>query len=217
MIDNLKRRFFADPALTVTGIVVFVISMVVYALTVQRSVPFWDCGEFIACSATLGVPHPPGTPLFVLIGRLFSILPIASDISLRINLISAISGAFAAMAAYFISARLITWWYSDQYPDPSLTLGQKLSVYAGSFAGALFFAFGSTNWANSVEAEVYSLSMFIMMLLLWLTLVWSDQRDDPASDRYLLAISFLSVQWRKTFSAPGLPKCGFVRRPPLWW
>jgi tetratricopeptide (TPR) repeat protein len=208
--DSWRKRVFPDTALALIGAAVFLISVIVYLLTVQRSVSFWDCGEFVACSYILGVPHPPGTPLFILIGRIFSILPLVSDISFRVNLISPISGALAATMAYFVLARLITLWSSDRYPDLSLSLPERLSVYAGSFAGALLFAFGSTNWSNAVEAEVYSLAMFLMMTLIWLTLLWASRRDDPASDRYLIAISYLA------FLAIGIHMTVFLVMPPIF-
>ncbi|HUU44474.1 MAG TPA: DUF2723 domain-containing protein, partial [Acidobacteriota bacterium] len=192
LFDSWRRRVFPDPVLGVIGVIVFLFSLVVYLLTVQRTLPFWDCGEFIACSYILGVPHPPGTPLFMLIGRIFSILPLASDISFRVNLLSPISGALAATMAYFVLARLITLWSGDSYPNTSLGLSEKLAVYAGSFSGALLFAFGTTNWSNAVEAEVYGLAMFLMMALIWLTLVWAAHRHEPQSDRYLIAIALIA-------------------------
>jgi hypothetical protein len=208
--DSWRKRVFPDTTLALIGGVVFLVSLVAYLMTVQRSVSFWDCGEFVACSYVLGVPHPPGTPLFILIGRIFSIIPWASDISLRVNLISPISGALAATMAYFVLARLITLWSSDRYPDLSLGLSERLSIYAGSFAGALLFAFGSTNWSSAVEAEVYSLAMFLMMALIWLTLVWASRRDDPLSDRYLIAISLLA------FLAIGIHMTVFLVVPPIF-
>jgi tetratricopeptide (TPR) repeat protein len=206
----MAARLFPDPVLGVLGLVVLIFSALVYIRTVQPTVPFWDCGEFIACSWTLGIPHPPGTPLFVLIGRIFSLLPIASDISHRVNLLSSFSSAATATMAFFLLARLITSWYSDRYPDPVLNLTQRLSIYSGSLAGALFVAFSNTNWSNSVEAEVYGFSMFLMMVLLWLALVWAAHRDDPAADRFLVALAFIA------FLSVGVHLTVFLVMPPIF-
>ena len=78
------------------GIFVYLFTFIVYLMTVQRTVSFWDCGEFVACSAILGIPHPPGAPLWILIGRIFSMLPTASDVGFRINLISVLTSAGSA-------------------------------------------------------------------------------------------------------------------------
>lgn len=204
------RRFFVDPILSALGAVVLFITSGVYFATVARTVSFWDCGEFIACSHILGVPHPPGTPLFVVLGRVFAMLPFVSDPAHRINLLSSISSAAAATVAYFVLARLITWWYSDKYPDPTLGWGQRLSIYAGSFCGSLMFAFASTNWSNSVEAEVYGLSMLLMITLVWLTLVWSSKREEVGSDRYLILIAFIA------FLSIGVHMTVFLVIPPIF-
>jgi tetratricopeptide (TPR) repeat protein len=204
------RRLFIDPILAALGGLVLLITSGVYFATVARTVPFWDCGEFIACSHILGIPHPPGTPLFVILGRVFAILPFVSDPSHRINLFSSLSSAAAATVAYFVLARIITWWYSDNYPDPTLGWGQRLSIYAGSVCGALMFAFASTNWSNSVEAEVYGLSMFLMMSLVWLALIWSSKREEPGSDRYLVLIAFIA------FLSIGVHMTVFIAMPPIF-
>lgn len=204
------RRLLIDPILSALGGLVLLITSGIYLTTVARTVPFWDCGEFIACSHILGVPHPPGTPLFVVLGRVFAMLPFVSDPSHRINLLSSISSAAAATVAYFVLARLITWWYSEKYPDPSLGWGQRLSIYAGSFCGSLMFAFASTNWSNSVEAEVYGLSMFLMMALIWLALIWSSKRDEPGGDRYLILIAFVA------FLSIGVHMTVFLVIPPIF-
>jgi tetratricopeptide (TPR) repeat protein len=203
-------RLFPDRALGIIGGVGFLIVLISYLRTVSPTVSFWDCGEFIACSHILGIPHPPGSPLYVLIGRIFSILPLAGDISLRVNLLSSFSNAAAAGIAYFVAARLITMWYSDRYPDPSLPLSKRVSIYAGAFSGSLFFAFATTNWANAVEAEVYGLSMFLMMVLLWLTLIWAHHRSEPGSDRYLIAISYIALL------SVGVHLTVFLVMPPIF-
>jgi tetratricopeptide (TPR) repeat protein len=190
--NSLTRRLFADPILSTIGGVVFLICTGTYLATVSRTTSYWDCGEFAACARILGVPHPPGSPLFVLIGRLFSLLPLCSDIVHRINLLSVFSSAAAVTVGYFVLARLITLWYSDRYPDPTLDWTSRLSIYAGSFCGALMFAFGSTSWSNAVEAEVYGLAMLFMLILIWLAVIWAGKREEPGSDRYLVAMVFLS-------------------------
>jgi hypothetical protein len=204
------NRTFPDPVLGILGGLSFLLVLATYLKTVAPTVSFWDCGEFIACSYTLGIAHPPGAPLYLLIGRIFSLLPTAADISLRVNLLSCLSSAAAAAVAFFVLARLITSWFSDRYPDPNLPLTQRLPIYAGSVCGALFFAFATTNWTNSVEAEVYGPSMFLMMALIWLTLTWANRRDEPGSNRYLVAIAYLGIL------SVGVHLSVFLVMPPIF-
>ena len=85
----------------------FVIPLIIYCITMAPTTSFWDCGEFIACSVTLGVPHPPGTPLYLLIGNIFSHIPIFDDIGPRVNLISPIASALSVMLLYLIIVKLL--------------------------------------------------------------------------------------------------------------
>lgn len=163
-------------------------SFIVYWMTVQRTIPFWDCGEFIACSAILGVPHPPGTPLFVLIGRLFTLLPFVDDISYRINLLSVVSSAFTAMLSYMVTARLVRYFFAD--PDSPLN---RVITVAGAVAGGFFVAFSATNWGNSIEAEVYGIAMALSMLIVLLTLKYYDERGTAESVRYMVMAMYLAV------------------------
>ena len=80
----------------------FLLSWIVYMNTIAPTVSFWDCGEFIATSYTLGVPHPPGSPLYLLLGRVFSLLPIGNDIAYRVNLMSPLASALAVMFLFLI-------------------------------------------------------------------------------------------------------------------
>lgn len=204
------QRFLKEPILYAIGAVVLLLTTVVYLATVARTLSFWDCGEFIACSHILGVPHPPGTPLYILLGRIFAMMPLVSDISHRVNLLSSLSSAAAATVAYFILARLITWWYSDKYPDPDLGWAERLSIYAGSFCGALMFAFGSSQWTNAIEAEVYGIAMLLIVTLIWLALVWAERRDEPGSERYLILIAFVA------FLSTGVHMTVFLVVPPIF-
>lgn len=182
-----EERFDRTNAI-VAGLV-FIISLIAYAITVQPTIPFWDCGEFIACSAILGIPHPPGTPLFVLIGRLFYVLPLAGDFALRINLISVLSSAFMAMFCYLLTVRMIKYFFTD---DSHLPINRWIS-YLGGFTGALFVAFSTTNWGNAVEAEVYGVALFLSVAIVWLTVKYFDKRGTFDAAKYLIMAFYLAL------------------------
>lgn len=178
-----------DPWNFAFSLTVLVVSFVFYFLTVQRTVPFWDCGEFITCAYILGVPHPPGTPLFVLIGSVFSHIPIGDDPSFRINLISSISSAFAAMLGYLVVVWLIRRWFAGRDIDG----WRRVTVYLGGLVGGFYFAFGRTNWGNSVEAEVYGTSMLFMMATMYLMLLWVDNRKNQRGEAFLVLMAYLAT------------------------
>src|SRR5690606_29634612 len=136
---------------------VFVISLLVFYLTVQPSVSFWDCGEFIAAAYYLQVPHPPGTPFFLLLGNIFSQLPLGGNIGFRINLISVLSSALSVLFLYLIAVKLINAYKKN---EPHSTIG-AFSTYIAAAVGALAFSFSDTFWFNGVEAEVYALSTLL--------------------------------------------------------
>jgi hypothetical protein len=165
---------------------VFVIAFVVYAMTVAPTVSFWDCGEFIACSYGLMVPHPPGAPFYLLIGRLFSMIPFSDDIAQRVNYISVISSALTILLLYLSIVHLVREWKGALH-DRSDWL---LAIFSGVL-GALTFAFTHSFWFNAVEAEVYAISMLFTSLLVWLILVWSEKHEQPGNERYLLMIAYL--------------------------
>lgn len=155
-------------------------------MTVAPTTSFWDCGEFIAASYTLGVPHPPGAPLYLLIGRLFSMLPIAEDIGLRVNLISTLLSSITVLLLYLCIVRLARIWRGAEE-----TIADKITVYGSAAVGALAFAFSHSFWFNAVEAEVYAVSMFFTALVYYLALRWLDSSDTPTGNRILLFIFYV--------------------------
>ena len=168
--------------------VIYAVTFIVYAMTVQRGPSFWDCGEFLACSKILGIPHPPGTPLFVIIGRIFSMIPFVDDISYRINYISVISSALTAMFSYLLGVRLIRYFVNHQTDNIS-----RLICYIGGIAGAFFVAFGRTNWGNSVEAEVYGLALAMMVAIVWLTIRFHEQRGTASASKAMFLAMYIAL------------------------
>src|SRR5688572_4400696 len=162
--------------------------LAVYMITLSPDVSFWDSGEFIATSYSLGIPHPPGTPLYVVLGRFFSLvfhdfLGIASP-ARAVNMLSAIPSAIAAVFLYLCIVRVgkRIWCGGDQ----------SARCYPAMIAGvtaALFAAFANTLWINSIEAEVYAVSGMWAIFTTWLILVWADSQ--PKDERLLVVIAYL--------------------------
>ena len=169
--------------------VIFAVTFVVYALTVQRSFSFWDCGEFIACAATMGIPHPPGTPLLIMLSRIFSMIPFVEDISYRINYLTVFSSSLTAMFSYLIAVRIAGSSFGEEkYSDIN-----RFIVFAGGIAAGFFVAFSATNWANSVEAEAYGLALALLTSIFWLALRYHEHRNEPGSAKLMILAMFLAV------------------------
>ena len=166
--------------------VAFVFSLIIYLKTIAPTVSFWDCGEFITCSYILGIPHPPGAPFYLLIGRIFSMLPITADIAYRVNFISALASAITVMLTYLIIVRFVKQWRGEPKNSEDMFV-----LVASGLIGALAFAFTDTFWFNAVEAEVYAISMFFTSIIVWLILVWLEKAEEPGSERYILIIAYL--------------------------
>ncbi|MBD3336575.1 MAG: DUF2723 domain-containing protein [Candidatus Eisenbacteria bacterium] len=178
----LWRRLL-DPV-PLGAIAVFFVTQIIYIQTLNVTCPFWDSGEFIACSYILGIPHPPGTPLYVLIGRLFTLLPFA-EVATRVNYLSALSSSLAVVFIYLVAIRFFRRWpgvaEAWSRPDGAEPGGGRTSAgwmpwlaVAVGMVAAFFTAFGRTYWDNAVEAEVYGLSGLVMALTVWLALRWAD-------------------------------------------
>ena len=178
---NSKKLYY------VIGGFVFFASLIVGMMTVQPSVPFWDCGEFIASAYGLQVPHPPGTPFFLILGRLFAMIPFVENIGLRVNYISVLSSAFTILLLYSIAVRLIKNYKGNSDEN----IFEDFLTYMAAAIGALSYSYSDTFWFNAVEAEVYALSTFLMALAVWLVMVWYEKADQEGSDRYLYLIAYV--------------------------
>ncbi len=186
MLRQLVEKWGIEKTIWVFGFLgVFIIVMAGYLYTIAPTVSFWDCGEFIACSYTLGVPHPPGTPLAVLLGRMFSLIPVSSEIAFRINLMSAISGALSCAFIFLIVVKILM-----SASKPKGIVDYMIIVVSG-LGASLIAAFSFSVWDNCVETEVYAPSSAIMFFLVWLTLVWRENLDKPGNKNLLLLMFYI--------------------------
>lgn len=168
----------------------FFIALVTYVLTMAPTVSFWDCGEFVSSANILGIPHPPGTPFFVLIGRaaiiLFAFIP---DIAARLNFVSAFSSAISVMIAFLIGWESIALAFAKKSPEPKL---RALILSCGALTSAFLVAFSDTFWFSAVEAEVYGASMAILFGIVLLCLWWIPRRETVMGDKLLILMTYLS-------------------------
>lgn len=179
MDKKLINRIFA--------ILAFVVSFITYALTVQPSVPFWDCGEFSGATVWQQVPHPPGAPLFLMVAKLFHLFLPFGDPGWKINMTSVFADAFIILLVYLITYRIIENLMGKKVE----TTYEAISVYGSSLVAALAFNFSDTFWFNGVESEVYASSTLFVALIIYLMMRWNEEADNPGHEKYLLLIAYL--------------------------
>ncbi len=171
----------------VFGILSFLTAMVVYLLTVQPTVPFWDCGEFSAAAVWQQVPHPPGTPLFLLVGKIFHLIIPFGDEGWRINLVSVVCSAVTVWLLYYIIIMVIR----NFRKEPISSFAEAVAIYASGYIGAAALIFSDTFWFNAVESEVYAMSSLFVAIVVYLMMKWNEEADNPGHERYLLLIAYL--------------------------
>jgi len=184
MNTNLQKRIF--------GGLTFIISLIVYLLTIEPSASYWDCSEFIACAYKLEVGHAPGAPVYLLLGCLFSLFAGGNTqyAALAINTLSAIASALTVMLLFHI-----VYWFSIKLTrkfNSSITI-QKAHFVAvvASLTGSLSFAFTDSFWFSAVEAEVYALSSLFSALVVWCIIKYEQEPGGWSENRWLVLIFFL--------------------------
>lgn len=173
----------------ITGWLVFSIALITYTLTVEPTMSFWDCGEYIPTAAKLEVGHPPGAPLFQMLGAFFAMFATSKEtIALMVNMMSVFSSAFTILFMFWSSTILLKKIVSSY---TAIDKNNSIVILGSSFVGALAFTFSDSFWFNAVEAEVYAMAMLLIALLLWLGLRWEQDMHEPKGNRWLLLISLV--------------------------
>ncbi len=174
----------------ITGWLMFLIPAIVYTMTVEPTVSFWDCGEFILSAFRLQVGHPPGAPLFLMLGRVATLFAAgdASKAALTVNIFSALCSAFTIMFLFWTITHLVRRVFTRNTElDP-----KHIPVIIGSgIIGALAYTFSDTFWFSAVEGELYALSSLITGLVFWGMLKWEEEADEPTSGRWIILIAFI--------------------------
>ena len=164
-------------AAAITALVIFGI----YLATLAPTTAFWDTSEYMAAARVLGIPHPPGNPLFTLLAHTFGLLPLGASYAVRINLFAAVSSALAS-GLWFLVA--------DRWLQPTVTV--RWARWAAAFAGVLVGATSWTVWNQStVNEKVYTVSLMSMALCMWLVVHWGDDEAGAHRDRWLVLIAYV--------------------------
>ena len=174
---------------TITGWIVFAIALITYTLTMEPTVSAWDCGEYISTSVKLEVGHPPGAPLFQMLGAFFAMFTTdLSQIAKMVNFMSALASAFTILFMFWTITNLAKKMTSK---EERLSLGSIIAILGSGVVGGLAYTFSDSFWFSAVEGEVYAMSSFLMAILFWLGLKWENEMHLPRGNRWLLLICFV--------------------------
>ncbi len=159
----------------------FVVVFLIYVATVAPTTAFWDTSEYIAAAKVLGIPHPPGNPLFVILGHAFGLLPLAESYAVRINLFAALTSAMAAGFWFLVAERWLRGIVANRW-----------ARYGAAFGGVLVGATSWTVWNQStVNEKVYTVSLLAIALVMWLVVRWGDDEPGSHRDRWLVLIAYV--------------------------
>ena len=174
-----------------TGWIVFLIATVVYFLTLEPTASWWDCGEYISTAYKLQVGHPPGAPLFQMLGRFFSLFAFGdtSKVALMINAMSALSSSFTILFLFWTITLLARKFMMTGENAESKV--HQYAVLAAGVVGSLAYTFSDSFWFSAVEGEVYAMSSFFTAVVFWAILKWEQVADEPHNYRWLIFIAYL--------------------------
>ncbi len=199
------------------GWLIFLVSAAVYTLTMESTASLWDCGEFIASSYKLQVVHPPGASLFLMIGRMFTLLAGGNPllVALSVNFMSALCSGAAMMFLFWITTHMARRLLVRDGEE--LTGSQVIVILGAGLIAGLAGTFCDSIWFSAVEGEVYSMALFWSAVVFWAILRWEEVADEPHADRWLLFIAFwigcsIFVHWLNLLTIPAMTFVYYFRR-----
>lgn len=173
----------------IAGWIICIIACTVYIMTMEATGSLWDCGEFISSAYKVQVPHPPGAPLFVLLGRLFTMFLKPSEAALGVNLMSALASGFTILFLFWtithFARRLMV------KAGEVISREKMIAIMGAGAVGALAYTFSDSFWFSAVEGEVYAMSSFFTAIVFWAILKWEHDADQPYADRWIVLIAYL--------------------------
>jgi hypothetical protein len=174
---------------TIIGWLTFTIALITYTLTVEPTMSFWDCGEYIATAAKLEVGHPPGAPLYQMMGAFFAMFATDNQhVALMVNMMSVFSSAFTILFMFW-SSSIILKKLVGRFAE--INQNNAIVILGSSFVATLAYTFSDSFWFNAVEAEVYAMASLLIALLFWLGLRWEQDMNTPRGNKWLLIISLV--------------------------
>ena len=183
---ELKKFRLID---NILGVIVLLIASVTYLLTIEDTTSFWDCGEFIASAYKLEIGHPPGNPVFQIIGRFFTLFAQPDKAAVMVNAMSALCSAITILFLFWtithLGRRII------EKRGEALSVSNTIAIWGAGLVGALAFTFSDSFWFSAVEGEVYAMSSLFTAAVFWAMLRWEEQADQPYANRWIVLIAFL--------------------------
>lgn len=202
---------------TIFGWLVWAIATVVYLLTIEPTTSFWDCGEFIATAYNLEVGHPPGAPLFMLIGRFFTLFASNETAAAAINTLSALSSSFTIL---FLFWTITAFTKKLALVKGELSSAKVYAILGSGVVGALAYTFSDSFWFSAAEGEVYAMSSLFTAVVFWAILKWEAVADEPSSSRWLVLIAYLmglsiGVHLLNLLAIPAIVYVYYFKKKPL--
>lgn len=204
----------------IVGWVVCLLACTVYILTAEAGGSFWDCGEFVSSCFKLQIPHPPGAPLFVILGRVFIILfgDNPMNAAKAVNVMSALASGFTILFLFWTITHFARRIVNVKTTD-ILTGSQLWSIMGAGVVGALAYTFSDSFWYSAVEGEVYAMSSFFTAIVFWAILKWENHADEPGADRWIVFIFFMmglsiGVHLLNLLTIPAIVIVYYFRRKP---
>src|ERR1700749_767041 len=174
------------------GYVCFVIASITYILTLEPSVSFWDCGEFISCAYRLQVAHQPGYPLFAMLGKAFSLLSFGNNAKVPYftNMMAAMASGATIMFLFWTITALAKKMLANAM-DEVVESGKLLLIMGAGLVGALAFTYSDTFWFSAVETIVFAISSLCTAVVFWAILKWDAHAEEPGADRWIIFIAYI--------------------------